>query len=524
MSTTVDQRSLTFIGRKLVSAVGNRGTARMSRVGIVGAGIAGLVTAKVFTQGGFDVVVFEKADELGGVWAGSRTYPGLRANNSRESYAFSDFPYPATADDFPTAEQIRSYLGAYADRFGLRALIRLSSEVVLITRAPIHGFVVLVQAARGNPVALQFDYVVVCNGVFSEPQLPQFDGQERFQGSIVHSSQLTDPHALAGQRVVVVGAGKSALDCAGWAARHARRCTLVFRSPHWMAPRRVFVGVPVDRIILTRFFELFLRYHHRGSVEAVLHGPLRGLVVLWWLGWSRVIRRFLNVPAMLVPDAPLPAGFENIGIGGEFYDALNRGDLTLRRGRIAGFLGGATLVLDSDERLEADVVLLATGWRQSLPFLDSILLNQVCRHDRLSLYRHILPPQEQRLGFIGYASSTACQLTSEVAAHWLSACFRGDLKPPTVPHMEREIARVLDWARDVFPGRSQGYFVGPYLAHYLDDLLRDMRLPTRRAANLFAEYFAPLWPSRYRNLTEARRRPRPADPSRASSNLGNSPC
>src|SRR5262245_58639160 len=167
----------------------------MSRVCIVGAGIAGLVTAKVLTQDGFDVVVFEKLQELGGVWATSRTYPGLRANNSRESYAFSDFPYPDTTDDFPTAEQIRSYLSAYADRFGLRPLIRLSSEVVLVTRAPIHGFEVLVRTSSGNPIALEFDYVVVCNGVFSEPHVPQFDGQERFQGSIVHSSQLTDPRA-----------------------------------------------------------------------------------------------------------------------------------------------------------------------------------------------------------------------------------------------------------------------------------------------------------------------------------------
>src|SRR5262245_4133016 len=249
---------------------------------------------------------------------------------------------------------------------------------------------------------------------------------------------------------------------------------------------------------------------------------MRGVVRLWWLGWSRVIRRFLNVPAMLVPDAPLPAGFENIGIGGEFYDALNRGGLALRRGRIARFLGDTTLELDSAERLQADLVLLATGWRQSLPFLDADLLNQVYKHDRLWLYRHLVPPREPRLGFIGYASSTACQLTSEVAAHWLSACFREELTLPAVPDMEREIGRVLDWANEVFPGRSQGYFVGPYLAHYLDDLLRDMRLPTRRAGNLFAEYFAPLWPARYQNLTDARGRPSPADPSSALSSVGDS--
>jgi cation diffusion facilitator CzcD-associated flavoprotein CzcO len=80
------------------------GTGR--RVCVLGAGIAGLVTAKVLRDDGFEVIVLEKLPTIGGVWAPSRTYPGLRTNSTRESYAFSDFPYPVTADEFPTAEQV----------------------------------------------------------------------------------------------------------------------------------------------------------------------------------------------------------------------------------------------------------------------------------------------------------------------------------------------------------------------------------------------------------------------------------
>jgi cation diffusion facilitator CzcD-associated flavoprotein CzcO len=355
---------------------------------------------------------------------------------------------------------------------------------------------------------LDFDFVVVCNGVFSEPQMPQFDGRELFRGSVFHSSQLIDPGILTAKRVVVVGAGKSALDCASWAARHAQVCTLVFRAPHWMAPRYFFGRVRYDRVIMTRFAELFLRYHRLNRFEAFLHGPARALVRVWWQGWSRVIRRLLKMPAVLVPEAALPAGFENIGIGGEFYDALNLGKLALRRTHIARFAGPDAIELDTTEKVEADVIVLATGWRQGLPFLDADLLSQVQKDDHLCLYRHILPPREPRLGFIGYASSTACQLTSEVAAHWLSQCFRGELHLPSVADMEREISRVLDWANEVLPARNQGYFIGPYVAHYLDDLLRDMGLPRRRAGNLLSEYFAPFWPDRFQDLGEQRRRGR----------------
>jgi hypothetical protein len=46
------------------------------------------------------------------------------------------------------------------------------------------------------------------------------------------------------------------------------------------------------------------------------------------------------------------------------------------------------------------------------------------------------------------------------------------------------------------------------VAHYIDELLRDMGLPRRRAGNFLSEYFAPFWPDRYRDLGEERRRAR----------------
>jgi dimethylaniline monooxygenase (N-oxide forming) len=73
------------------------------RVAVIGGGVAGLVSSKVLRQDGFDVTLFEKEPAVGGVWAASRAYPGLRTNNPRETYAFSDFPYPKGADEFPTA-------------------------------------------------------------------------------------------------------------------------------------------------------------------------------------------------------------------------------------------------------------------------------------------------------------------------------------------------------------------------------------------------------------------------------------
>ncbi|MGY2063675.1 FAD-dependent oxidoreductase, partial [Nocardia gipuzkoensis] len=109
-------------------------SAEGNRVVVIGAGIAGLVAARVLRDDGFDVTVFEKESAAGGVWIESRTYPGLRTNNSRATYAFSDHPYDRSAEEFPTAGQVREYLRSYAARFELVPLIRLSTEVVRIAR------------------------------------------------------------------------------------------------------------------------------------------------------------------------------------------------------------------------------------------------------------------------------------------------------------------------------------------------------------------------------------------------------
>jgi len=473
------------------------------RVVVIGAGIAGLVTAKVLRHDGFDVIAFEKESAAGGVWIESRTYPGLRTNNSRDTYSFSDHPYDRSADLFPTAEQVRRYLASYVDRFELAPLIRLSSEVVSVCRRD-DGFEVAVRGPEG-PATVHCDFVVVCAGTFSEPLVPEIPGVERFGGTVLHSSEATDPSLLTGKRVAVVGAGKSALDCAAWAAEHAQRCTLVFRAPHWMSPRLLPGGVPIDRLVLGRFSEAFFRYHRLNRVEGFLHGPGKILTQLFWWIASLLFSSLLRMPAAMTPSQRLPMGLENVGVAPEFYAVARQGRLNLRHDSIMAFGDGDEVLLASGDRIAADTVVFATGWRQTLHFLTPELASAAMRDGRFLLYRHILPPTEPRLGFIGYASSTACQLTAEIAAHWLSQTFRGELIPPTVDEMESEIQRVHAWLADVLPARSQGFFVGPCVAHYVDDLLTDMGVPTRRTRNVFTEYLGEFTPARYSDVTEQRR-------------------
>jgi cation diffusion facilitator CzcD-associated flavoprotein CzcO len=136
-------------------------------IGIIGAGLSGLVAAKTYLEYGFSVTVFEKDKELGGVWSSSRRYPGLFTQNPRDTYAFTDFPMPRHYPEWPSSEQVQAYLTAYATHFGVLPRIRFASEVTHLAFENDQWHIEGLQA--GKPFAEAFDFLTICNGTFSTP-------------------------------------------------------------------------------------------------------------------------------------------------------------------------------------------------------------------------------------------------------------------------------------------------------------------------------------------------------------------
>ena len=479
---------------------------------VIGSGVAGLVTAKTLMQDGFDVQIMERDSHLGGTWAPSRTYPGLRTNNSRQTYEFSDFSYPDNTDVFPTAEQVRAYLEAYADHFDVRSRILFKKEVIGISQSTDDAgkLIVKCRSNKGMEEELihEYDFVAVCNGVFHLPKVPEIEGRKNFHGRILHSSEVTEATYKTDQKVVVIGGGKSAFDCASYAAKNSLAPTLVYRRPQWMAPRFLPGGkIPGDWLVTSRLMAFFLRYHHSGVASRVMHIVGIPIVRLWWLliafGW----RKDLQMPAAFQPKERLPSGIEKIGVGGDFYAAVNDGTAQAVCGSVSRLTSNG-VELDNGQTVLADLIIFATGWEQSISFLSEELRQEIAGQGYLRLFRHILPPKIQNIGFVGYASSFSCQLTAEIGAHWLSEHFLGALNLPTEDNMNLEIDRAHEWANEYLPIRGTEGFVGPYISNYVDDLMNDLRLKTRRLDSFISEYMTAFRASRFSGLAEERRKAR----------------
>ena len=103
-------------------------------VAIIGAGPAGLVTARYLNAHGFTPVIFEQGDRIGGQWSGNRAcsgvWPSLHTNTSRITTRFSDLDYEAGTPVFPSNVQVSQYIHRYAARFGLMDFVRLNTPIV----------------------------------------------------------------------------------------------------------------------------------------------------------------------------------------------------------------------------------------------------------------------------------------------------------------------------------------------------------------------------------------------------------
>lgn len=482
------------------------------RVCVIGAGIAGLVTAKVMAADGFDVTVFEKETSLGGTWNANRTYPGLRANNSKYTYSYSDFPYPKDAATHPYAEQIRGYLESYANHFDIRSKIAFETRVTAITRAEdAKKLVVKSKTSNHDEKLEEYDFVAVCNGVFHEPNIPTIEGMDAFEGRIVPACDVTQNTYDQSAHPIIAGGGKTALDCANWAAKLDLKPNLVMRHPHWMTPRYLLGFIPADFLVVSKFSGSLLRYHRFRGWEKPLHTVGAPLVGLWWKMFSVLFSKLTRMPEKMTPP-PLPTELERVGVGAEFFTQLNSGKATATIGEIGKFHANHVELLDGT-KLPADLVIFATGWKQNTDFIDPELRNEIVDDSgRFHLYRQILPPTINNLGFVGYASSFAAQMTAEVGAHWLSQCFLKGVDLPSPAGMEQEIERVHKWAQEVMPSRREGYFVGAYMTNYINDLLDDMGIPLQRTSNFLQEFFGPCFGSRFASLTEERRAKRNNEP------------
>jgi len=140
------------------------------RIAVIGAGPSGLAAAKNAIQAGFDTVVFEKNQRVGGNWlfdergGHSSVYENTHIISSKAWSEYEDFPMPADYPDYPSHTQLQQYFESYARQFGVHPLIRFQHSVLHAAQDHGGGWRIRVGDGQGGEYEESFTHLMVCNG------------------------------------------------------------------------------------------------------------------------------------------------------------------------------------------------------------------------------------------------------------------------------------------------------------------------------------------------------------------------
>ena len=373
---------------------------------MVGAGPSGLVAAKCALEAGFDPVVFEASNALGGQWyttaPHSGVWPGMRTNTSRAMTAFSDFPAPDSHALHPYAGQILDYLQAYARAFGVEERIRFGTRVEAVR---------LGWTVDGEP----FDAVIAATGRFRAPKRPPL--AERFRGQLLHAFDYPGADAFRDRSVVVYGNGISGLEIASDLAGHAGAVTSAFRKPRYVISK-VVDGVSSDWQWYTMF----------GAIERRVLAPDE---------WGRRVRERVLRVAGNPADFGAPEPDEDFRAAGislcqDYLAQVRIGEIDCRPAITA--IDGTSVRFADGTRTDADVLICATGYDLDMPYVT------VLDPDR-ELYQRTFHPGLPGLGVIGQFLAQGPYLPLlELQARWIVAVWSGAVELPAPEAMRAVIS------------------------------------------------------------------------------------
>ncbi len=199
------------------------------QVVIVGAGQAGLASAYYLQRENIPFLMLEASGQAAGSWA--EYYDSLVLFSPAQYSSLPGFPFPGPPDRYPTRDEVVSYLTAYAQKFAFP--IRFQSKVVTVQRDK-NGFVL--KTADGTSHRARA--IIAATGSFSHPSIPKIPGSDSYRGQLIHAIAYRSPSAYHGKRVVVVGAGNTAIQIAVELAQVAH-VTLATRESIRYLPQRI---------------------------------------------------------------------------------------------------------------------------------------------------------------------------------------------------------------------------------------------------------------------------------------------
>lgn len=384
---------------------------------VIGAGPAGLAAIRSFKNAGLPVEAAERNADVGGQWLygaqSSAVYASTHLISSKATTAFADFPMPEEWPAYPSRIQIEQYFKDFARHFDLYPSIRFNDGIAKLERTA-SGW----RATFDKGETRDYEGVVIANGHLSDPLMPRVSGS--FSGTVIHAKEYKSPEMFEGKRVLIVGMGNTGCDIVVDAIHRAKSVLWSVRGGNHFVPKFV-AGKPAD-----------LRNH---SAKIVLPKWLRSRL------HEPAARLLAGPPERFGLPKPTHRLYDRTPIVNSLVLLhLGQGDVVIRK-PVKSF-DGNEVIFEDGKRDDVDIVVFATGYRITFPFLDDLApLNWQPQFGAPRLYMNVFPPEDNGLFVAG--------LLEGAGVGWPGRALQTDLIAAYVKAKKEKPSAAQDFRREI---------------------------------------------------------------------------
>jgi cation diffusion facilitator CzcD-associated flavoprotein CzcO len=348
---------------------------------VVGGGQAGLTIAARLKQLQIDTLIVDREPRIGDNWR--RRYHALTLHNQVQVNHLPYMPFPPNWPVYIPKDKLANWFEAYVEAMELNFWTATTFESGVYDDAKARWSVVL-RHADGSTREMHPSHVVMATGVSGIPNLPDIPSLKNFTGVVLHSSGYEDGEPWNGRRALVIGTGNSGHDIAQDLHSSGADVTLVQRNSTLITNIE-----PSAQLAYAAYNEGTLEDNDLIATSMPLAVAKRSHVMITEQS-RKLDHELLDALARVGFKLDFGEGgtgwqFKYLTRGGGYYfnvgcsDLVGRGDIKLIQfSDIESFVADGVR-MKSGEKLRADLIVLATGYKGQEYLVRQLFGEQVAR-------------------------------------------------------------------------------------------------------------------------------------------------
>ncbi|MEZ5026802.1 MAG: NAD(P)/FAD-dependent oxidoreductase [Chitinophagales bacterium] len=226
---------------------------------VIGSGFSGIGAGIDLKKAGFDFLILERENDIGGTWRDNQ-YPGIAVDITSFTYSYSFAQNPNWSRVFAKGNELFQYAQDCVDKYDIRENFRFNIDV---EKASFNEQNSTWTIFTKNGKTFTCNVIISATGALTDPKYPEIKGIDKFKGELVHTARWKQDIVLENKKVAVIGTGASSVQLVPTIAKKVKQLFVFQRTPIWIFPKpdalipelikTIFKNVPISQRMVRQF-------------------------------------------------------------------------------------------------------------------------------------------------------------------------------------------------------------------------------------------------------------------------------